>query len=126
MSHPAIDLDFIPAREADAFAPLVRRSLPVMLARRISESIRAGDYRAGDRLPSIAEMARRFRVSAPTVREAIKLLEARQLLEIRQGSGVFIAARKGKRAATPDHAGHPERAGAQRPATEGSPSRQDG
>jgi GntR family transcriptional repressor for pyruvate dehydrogenase complex len=89
MSHPAIDPDVV-----DAFAPVIRRSLPVMLARRISESIRAGDYRAGDRLPSIAEMARRFRVSPPTVREAVKMLEARRLVELRQGAGVFVAARK--------------------------------
>lgn len=89
MSHPAIDPEF-----ADAFAPVIRRSLPVMLSRRISESIRAGDYRAGDRLPSIAEMARRFHVSAPTVREAVKMLEARRLVEIRQGSGVYVAARR--------------------------------
>jgi DNA-binding FadR family transcriptional regulator len=91
MSHPAIDPEY-----ADAFAPVIRRSLPVMLARRISESIRAGDYRAGDRLPSIAEMARRFHVSAPTVREAIKMLEGRRLVELRQGSGIYVSLRRRK------------------------------
>jgi len=106
MSHPAIDSGFTATLETEAFAPVIRRSLPVLLARRISDSIRAGDCRAGDRLPSIAEMARRFHVSAPTVREAIKMLEARRLVELRQGLGVFVAARKrGPR-------GHPEEAGA--------------
>lgn len=90
MSHAALDTRASHAREPDAFAPVVRRSLPALLARRLSESIRAGDYRAGDRLPSIAEMARRFQVSPPTVREAVRMLEGRRMLELRQGAGVFV------------------------------------
>ena len=43
-----------------AFAPLERQSLSDRLARQIRGSIQSGDFRRGDRLPPIMEMARRF------------------------------------------------------------------
>jgi GntR family transcriptional repressor for pyruvate dehydrogenase complex len=45
---------------------------------------------AGDRLPSEAEMARMLGVSRTVVREAVRLLVARGLVEVRTGSGIFV------------------------------------
>jgi GntR family transcriptional repressor for pyruvate dehydrogenase complex len=45
---------------------------------------------AGDRLPSERELAEQFGVSQPTVREAVRGLEAMGLVEARQGSGTFV------------------------------------
>ena len=59
----------------DAFAPVLKQSLSDRLARRIRGLIQKGDYRQGDRLPTIMEMARRFGVGHPTIREALKKLE---------------------------------------------------
>ena len=59
----------------DAFAPVLRQSLSDKLAQRIRAMIRKGDYQQGDRLPPIMEMARRFGVGHPTIREALKKLE---------------------------------------------------
>jgi GntR family transcriptional regulator, transcriptional repressor for pyruvate dehydrogenase complex len=53
--------------------------------------IQRGHYRVGDRLPSIMEMAKRFGVGHPTVREALKKLETTGVVEIRHGSGVYIS-----------------------------------
>jgi GntR family transcriptional repressor for pyruvate dehydrogenase complex len=53
--------------------------------------IQRGDYRRGDRLPTIMEMARRFGVGHPTIREALKTLEAMGIVEIRHGSGVYVS-----------------------------------
>lgn len=70
--------------------PVARESLVDRLAGEIRSSINAGDYALGERLPTIMEMARRFRVGHPTVREALKKLEAIGVVEIRHGSGVYV------------------------------------
>jgi len=70
--------------------PVARESLVDRLAGEIRSSINAGDYTLGARLPTIMEMARRFRVGHPTVREALKKLEAIGVVEIRHGSGVYV------------------------------------
>jgi GntR family transcriptional repressor for pyruvate dehydrogenase complex len=72
------------------FAPVEKQSLSDRLAREIKASIQAGTYVRGDRLPPIMEMARRFNVGHPTIREALKKLEAMGIVEIRHGSGVYV------------------------------------
>lgn len=70
--------------------PVARESLVDRLAGEIRGSINSGDYTLGERLPTIMEMARRFGVGHPTVREALKKLEAIGVVEIRHGSGVYV------------------------------------
>jgi GntR family transcriptional repressor for pyruvate dehydrogenase complex len=70
--------------------PVARESLVDRLAGEIRGSINGGDYTIGERLPTIMEMARRFGVGHPTVREALKKLEAVGVVEIRHGSGVYV------------------------------------
>jgi GntR family transcriptional repressor for pyruvate dehydrogenase complex len=53
--------------------------------------IQKGDYGQGDRLPPIMEMAKRFSVGHPTIREALKKLETMGIVEIRHGSGVYVS-----------------------------------
>jgi GntR family transcriptional regulator, transcriptional repressor for pyruvate dehydrogenase complex len=66
------------------------------LARQIAESIRAaimtGRLRADERLPTEDELAQRFSVSRPTIREALKRLAAMNLIHSRRGptGGSFI------------------------------------
>jgi GntR family transcriptional repressor for pyruvate dehydrogenase complex len=74
-----------------AFAPVIRQRLSEKLADRIAASIAGGQLRPGDQLPPIVEMARSFRVAPATVREALTRLEARSVIEIRHGAGVFVA-----------------------------------
>lgn len=57
--------------------------------------IRSGHFAPGDRLPSERQLAARFGVSRPTVREALSALESRGLVETRMGSGTFVAERNG-------------------------------
>jgi GntR family transcriptional repressor for pyruvate dehydrogenase complex len=75
----------------DAFAPVLKQSLSDKLAQRIRAMIRKGDYSQGDRLPPIMEMAKRFGVGHPTIREALKKLETMGIVEIRHGSGVYVS-----------------------------------
>lgn len=56
----------------------------------MAESITAGRYLTGQRLPSERDLAEEFGVSRPTVREAMIALEIRGLVEARQGSGIYV------------------------------------
>ena len=69
---------------------------PIGLARQIAEAIGEeiirGQLEVGQRLPAEEEIARRFRASLPTVREAMKLLSAQHLIRSKRGprGGVFV------------------------------------
>jgi GntR family transcriptional repressor for pyruvate dehydrogenase complex len=69
---------------------MTKQNLADRLARRIRTMIQKGEYREGDRLPAIMEMARRFGVGHPSLREALKKLETMGVVEIRHGSGVYV------------------------------------
>ena len=63
-----------------------------IVAFRISEAIRAGDVKVGERLPSEQNLSHQLGVSRPTLREAIKLLVQAEVLEVLPGSsgGIFV------------------------------------
>lgn len=65
--------------------------LPQLLAQQLQQLIREGAFKPGERLPSERELAQRFAVSRPSVREAIQKLEQQGLLLRRQGGGSFVA-----------------------------------
>jgi GntR family transcriptional repressor for pyruvate dehydrogenase complex len=50
-----------------------------------------GILRVGDRLPGERELAKQFNVSRPILREALKVLEGRGLLNTHHGGGTFVA-----------------------------------
>ena len=56
----------------------------------IETSIEKGQYTAGSRLPPERELAEKFEVSRPTIREAIIALEVRNKVEVKTGSGVYV------------------------------------
>lgn len=58
----------------------------------IEASINSGDYSAGSRLPPERELASKFNVSRPTIREAIIALEVRGRVEVKTSSGVYVLA----------------------------------
>jgi GntR family transcriptional regulator of arabinose operon len=61
----------------------------------LQQQITGGRMRAGDRLPSEAELVRRFGASRITVGRALRDLQAAGLIERRAGSGTFVRARSG-------------------------------
>lgn len=68
-----------------------KESLSDSLARAVKRMIDREGFEPGHRLPTIQEMARRFEVGAPTLREALRRLQAVGIIEIRHGSGVYVA-----------------------------------
>ena len=90
----------------DGIRPVSKETLADRLARQIRSLIQRGEYRLGDRLPTIMEMARSFGVGHPTIREALKKLETMRVVEIRHGSGVYVTRSEDVLVlASPDYAG---------------------
>jgi GntR family transcriptional regulator len=68
------------------FSPLYRQIKGLLL-----DSLRRGEWRPGESIPSEVDLAGRFHVSQGTVRKAIDELAAENLLLRRQGKGTFVA-----------------------------------
>jgi DNA-binding FadR family transcriptional regulator len=68
--------------------------VPPSLSDRLTESIlgiiREGGLRPGDAIPSARELAKRYATTTPTVREALRKLEATGAIEFRHGSGTYV------------------------------------
>jgi GntR family transcriptional repressor for pyruvate dehydrogenase complex len=64
----------------DAFRPVSRAPLSVLVSRQLREAIVAGDLGAGTELPSEKVLTERFGVSRSTIREALRILQAQGLL----------------------------------------------
>jgi DNA-binding GntR family transcriptional regulator len=62
----------------------------IRIADEIVGDVRRGTLRAGEQLPSIAELGRRYDVSTSTVQMAYVRLEALAVIRRHQGKGVFI------------------------------------
>ena len=70
---------------------LVRTSrLYEQIVQQIEESIVKGDLKPGDQLPAERDLAHRFGVSRTAVREAVKALREKGLVEAYSGRGTFI------------------------------------
>jgi DNA-binding FadR family transcriptional regulator len=57
----------------------------------LTRLIKDGALAPGDRIPTERELSERLAVSRSTVREAVQFLQALGVLEIRHGSGTFVA-----------------------------------
>ena len=75
------------------FGSLQRKKLYEEVAEALKKTIFRGEYQVGDRLPSENKLAEAFSVSRPVIREAIRYLEVRGLVTVRQGAtgGAFIS-----------------------------------
>ncbi|HOJ27866.1 MAG: FadR family transcriptional regulator [Spirochaetes bacterium] len=64
--------------------------IPSMVVSQIIELISSGVLKPGDRLPSELEMTRRFGISRISLREAMKLLEAKGYIESQGRKGKYV------------------------------------
>ncbi|GAA4214048.1 FadR/GntR family transcriptional regulator [Actinocatenispora rupis] len=70
---------------------LARPSLSDAVTDRVLALIREQGLRPGQRLPSARALAERFSVATPTIREALRRLQATGAVELRHGSGVYVS-----------------------------------
>ena len=73
------------------FQPLARRTYVAEAIRTIKDMILDGRLAPGQRLPPERSLSEALGVSRPTVREAIRSLQAMNILESRHGAGTFVA-----------------------------------
>lgn len=75
------------------FDEIIRETLPRQVADQIRAAILEGRLAMDERLPSEEDLARRFGISRPTLREALKVLAAQNLIRARRGptGGTFVA-----------------------------------
>ena len=72
-----------------------KRSLVEQVSDSITKFIVDNDLQIGDKIPNEFELADRLEVGRSTVREAIKALVSKNILEVRRGSGTFISSKAG-------------------------------
>src|ERR1700674_2942269 len=74
--------------------PIEPRRLYLQIADQVRALIAAGEFQPGSRLPAERELARRFGVSRPTLREALIALEVEGYVDVRPGSGIVVTTQK--------------------------------
>ena len=81
------------ASGTDLFRPVNVDRVSQVIVDQIKALVREGKLAIGDRLPSERDLCQRFGVSRVTVREALRVLEANGLIEIRVGArgGAFVS-----------------------------------
>ncbi len=67
-----------------------KRTVGETLKLQLEESILAGVYKPGDRLPSERQIMEDLKIGRSTVREAYHSLQQKGLIEIRHGGGAFV------------------------------------
>ena len=70
--------------------PYRANQLSVRIADAITEMIRQERFQPGDKLPGELELAQELNVSRTTLREALRILATRGLVEPRRGVGTFV------------------------------------
>jgi DNA-binding FadR family transcriptional regulator len=78
------------------------RRLYLQIADQVRSLITAGEFLPGSRLPAERELAKRFGVSRPSLREALIALEVEGYVDVRPGSGIMVTTPNG---AAPDCSG---------------------
>jgi DNA-binding FadR family transcriptional regulator len=66
------------------------RRLYLQIADQVRSLITVGEFPPGSRLPAERELAKRFGVSRPSLREALIALEVEGYVDVRPGSGIMV------------------------------------
>lgn len=73
----------------------MRENLVENTADKLLEYIRLKEFNMGDKLPNEYALAKELHVGRSTIREVVKVLVARNILQVKQGSGTYISEGKG-------------------------------
>jgi GntR family transcriptional regulator, transcriptional repressor for pyruvate dehydrogenase complex len=74
--------------------PFKQLSKAEYIEQELEKLVLSDTYKEGDRLPSQSELSNRFNVGTRIIREALKHLEAKGLISMQQGKGVFVRKQK--------------------------------
>jgi GntR family transcriptional repressor for pyruvate dehydrogenase complex len=85
-----------PVIATEVFEPIEHESVADVVVARIETMIVDGVLKGGARLPSERDLAEALSVSRPKLREALQVLEARNLVTVRHGDGTYVAELTGR------------------------------
>src|SRR5215467_15621426 len=72
------------------YTPIQPSKIFEQIAQQIEQRILSGELRSGDRLPPERELAEQFHASRTAVREAMKSLAQKGLVDMRPGRGTVV------------------------------------
>ena len=75
---------------SDIFQSVEKPRLAHEIARQIAQAIHEGRFLAGETLPSTRDLAEKFTVSRPILREALSILQIQGYVSVRHGKGTFV------------------------------------
>lgn len=96
IKHRKWSFIFSRCRQADGWdtqmeiPAIKRRSLSEEIADRLIQLILQGKLKPAQKLPPERELAEMLQVSRPSLREALRALAMRNIIEIRQGDGTYV------------------------------------
>ena len=67
------------------------RALSEKIISKIFDALISGELKPGDRLPPERNLAEQFGVSRTVIRDAVKMLSGRGILQVKRGAGIFVA-----------------------------------
>ena len=70
--------------------PIEKKLLYLQVKENIEQKIKDRMLKPGDRLPSEPDLAKEYRVSRPTLREALKMLQKERVIVSKNGVGTYI------------------------------------
>jgi GntR family transcriptional repressor for pyruvate dehydrogenase complex len=74
------------------FTPLgSNKSITQQVEYELTEAIRAGKYLLGQKIPTEHELCEVFNVSRTSIREAVKKMSARGIVDVKRGSGIYVS-----------------------------------
>ena len=73
------------------FSNMKQKLLAEQVQEQIYRYMKEQNYQIGDKMPNEYELASLFSVGRSTIREAVKLLASKGLLEVRRGSGTYVS-----------------------------------
>lgn len=73
-----------------AIKPIIKVSVTHQVVDRIKICIEAGEYKIGEKLPSEKELCQQLQVGRSTIREAFRVLQALEYIEIIHGKGAYV------------------------------------
>lgn len=73
-----------------------KQNLVEKTTEQLVQFIQDNDIQSGERLPNESELSEKLAVSRSTLREAVRILVSRNVLNVRQGSGTYVSEKRGK------------------------------
>ncbi|KUJ50015.1 FadR/GntR family transcriptional regulator [Chryseobacterium sp. JAH] len=72
---------------------IIKVSLAEKVSQRLQSQIESSDFKVGDKLPTEPVLMEQFGVGRSSIREAVKILENKGLVNVQQGVGTFVASK---------------------------------